>query len=216
MALLAVASTFWPAGWGFGAAVRGGGTLTGSGTNIGMLTIQRTAGLAARDNAERVRIFSWLGVAPSFSQRGRAGGGRLHDRRRRLPAPTRCCCCCRWPRWPARVSVPRCRRRRRGPARRRLGPAGGAGHEAAAGRQLAAVDVLGRAHLRRAHARPRARLQRQHHRADPRHLHAGGDAVRLLIPLLAHRLARRSRCCAVAMVGTALVFALYPLAPTPG
>ena len=39
----------------------------GAGTNIGMLTIQRTAGLAARDSTERVRIFSWLGVAPSFS-----------------------------------------------------------------------------------------------------------------------------------------------------
>lgn len=39
----------------------------GAGTNIGMLTIQRTAGLSARDSTERVRIFSWLGVAPSFS-----------------------------------------------------------------------------------------------------------------------------------------------------
>ncbi|MEN9627845.1 MAG: hypothetical protein RJA10_1072, partial [Pseudomonadota bacterium] len=39
----------------------------GAGSNIGMLTIQRTAGLAARDSTERVRIFSWLGVAPSFS-----------------------------------------------------------------------------------------------------------------------------------------------------
>ena len=39
----------------------------GAGSNTGMLTIQRTAGLAARDNTERVRIFSWLGVAPSFS-----------------------------------------------------------------------------------------------------------------------------------------------------
>jgi len=42
-------------------------TLCGSGTNIGMLAIQRTAGLAARDSTERVRIFSWLGVAPSFA-----------------------------------------------------------------------------------------------------------------------------------------------------
>ena len=42
-------------------------TLCGSGTNMGMLAIQRTAGLAARDNTERVRIFSWLGVAPSFA-----------------------------------------------------------------------------------------------------------------------------------------------------
>ncbi len=39
----------------------------GAGTNTGMLTIQRTAGLTARDSTERMRIFSWLGVAPSFS-----------------------------------------------------------------------------------------------------------------------------------------------------
>lgn len=40
---------------------------TGAGTNIGMLTIQRTAGATAVDSTERMRIFSWLGVAPSFS-----------------------------------------------------------------------------------------------------------------------------------------------------
>ena len=39
----------------------------GAGANTGMLTIQRTAGAAARDSTERVRIFSWLGVAPPFS-----------------------------------------------------------------------------------------------------------------------------------------------------
>jgi MFS family permease len=42
-------------------------TLAGSGANMGMLTVQRTAGLAARDATERVRIFSWLGIAPSFA-----------------------------------------------------------------------------------------------------------------------------------------------------
>jgi MFS family permease len=42
-------------------------TAMGTGANVGMLTIQRTASLAARDSTERVRIFSWLGVAPSFS-----------------------------------------------------------------------------------------------------------------------------------------------------
>jgi predicted MFS family arabinose efflux permease len=42
-----------------------------------MLTIQRTAGLAARDNTERVRIFSWLGVAPSFSNVIGPVAGRL-------------------------------------------------------------------------------------------------------------------------------------------
>jgi MFS family permease len=40
---------------------------TGAGTNIGMLTIQRTAGLTASGSIERVRVFSWLGVAPSFA-----------------------------------------------------------------------------------------------------------------------------------------------------
>ncbi len=42
-------------------------TLTGTGANMGMLTIQRTAGLTARDATERVRLFSWLGIAPSFA-----------------------------------------------------------------------------------------------------------------------------------------------------
>lgn len=45
----------------------GAAMATGAGTNAGMLTIQRTAGLAARDATERMRLFSWLGVAPSFS-----------------------------------------------------------------------------------------------------------------------------------------------------
>jgi MFS family permease len=42
-------------------------TLTGTAANMGMLTIQRTAGLAANGPTERMRIFSWLGIAPSFS-----------------------------------------------------------------------------------------------------------------------------------------------------
>jgi MFS family permease len=41
--------------------------LTGTAANTGMLTIQRTTGLVARDGAERVRMFSWLGVAPSLA-----------------------------------------------------------------------------------------------------------------------------------------------------
>ena len=40
---------------------------TGTGANTGMLTTQRCAGLAAGSNVERVRVFSWLGMAPSFS-----------------------------------------------------------------------------------------------------------------------------------------------------
>ena len=65
-ALLAVASTFARGPWHFGLLCLGA-MATGAGTNVGMLTIQRTAGQAATDNQDRVRIFSWLGVAPSFS-----------------------------------------------------------------------------------------------------------------------------------------------------
>ncbi|HUG23021.1 MFS transporter [Piscinibacter sp.] len=42
-------------------------TLTGAGTNIGMIAIQRTAGRMAGDSTERMRVFSWLGLAPALS-----------------------------------------------------------------------------------------------------------------------------------------------------
>ena len=64
--LLAVLSTQLTGAWHFGLLCLAA-TLTGSGANIGMLTIQRSAGMAARDATERVRIFSWLGIAPSFA-----------------------------------------------------------------------------------------------------------------------------------------------------
>ena len=64
--LLAIGSTF-VAGASHLALLCAAASATGAGTNIGMLTIQRTAGVAARDSIDRVRIFSWLGVAPSFS-----------------------------------------------------------------------------------------------------------------------------------------------------
>ncbi len=64
--LLAIASTYL-VGLAHLALLCAAASATGAGTNIGMLTIQRTAGMAARDSTERVRIFSWLGVAPAFS-----------------------------------------------------------------------------------------------------------------------------------------------------
>jgi MFS family permease len=64
--LLAVTSTLL-GGWLHFALLCIAATLAGSGANMGMLTIQRTAGLAARDPTERVRVFSWLGIAPSFA-----------------------------------------------------------------------------------------------------------------------------------------------------
>jgi MFS family permease len=41
--------------------------LTGAGANYGLITIQRTAGRAARDGNELKRVFSWLGLAPALA-----------------------------------------------------------------------------------------------------------------------------------------------------
>jgi MFS family permease len=44
-----------------------GALLSGAGCNIGLITIQRSAGKSARDASELRQIFSWLGIAPSIS-----------------------------------------------------------------------------------------------------------------------------------------------------
>ena len=41
--------------------------LTGAGANIGLITIQRSASRGARDATERMRVFSWLGLAPAMA-----------------------------------------------------------------------------------------------------------------------------------------------------
>ncbi|MDP1901914.1 MAG: MFS transporter [Rubrivivax sp.] len=77
--LLALLSTFVAAPWHF-ALLCLAALATGGGANTGMLTIQRTAGVAARDSTERVRVFSWLGIAPSFSNVvGPVGAGFMID-----------------------------------------------------------------------------------------------------------------------------------------
>ncbi len=63
---LAVLSTFVD-GWPHLGLLCVAAMLAGGGANMGMLAIQHTAGAEARDSTERVRVFSWLGVAPSFS-----------------------------------------------------------------------------------------------------------------------------------------------------
>jgi MFS family permease len=65
-AALAVASTFVQGHLHF-VLLCAGGAFSGAGANLGMLTIQRTGGLIAHDSTERLRIFSWLGVAPAFA-----------------------------------------------------------------------------------------------------------------------------------------------------
>jgi MFS family permease len=65
-ALLAVGSTF------VGTASRfpllcASAVFVGSGANMGLIVIQRRAGQAVSTNTERMRMFSWLGIAPSLS-----------------------------------------------------------------------------------------------------------------------------------------------------
>jgi MFS family permease len=67
--LLAVAATWLPPAW---AAVQFAvmclaALLVGGGANVGLITIQRTAGRGARDATELKRVFSWLGLAPALS-----------------------------------------------------------------------------------------------------------------------------------------------------
>lgn len=65
-ALLAVGATF------VGAAARfpllcASAVFVGSGANLGLIVIQRHAGQAVSNSTERMRMFSWLGIAPSLS-----------------------------------------------------------------------------------------------------------------------------------------------------
>ena len=41
--------------------------LTGIGANVGLITIQRSAGRLAANATERMRVFSWLGLAPALA-----------------------------------------------------------------------------------------------------------------------------------------------------
>jgi MFS family permease len=191
--------------------------LTGTGANLGMLTIQRTAGLAARDATERVRIFSWLGVAPSFANvlgpvavgfvidaGGFAAG---HAMLLLLPLASV---------WAAR-RVPRL------PAVPRAAPPAG----------RTAWDLLAVPGMKRllvvnwllsmcwdvhTFAVPILGHERGYS-ASTIGLILGAftlavTAVRLVIPLLAHRL-HELVVVRTAMATSALVFVLYPLAPTP-
>lgn len=65
-ALAAVLAGWLAGGWhlaGLGVAA----VLCGAGANVGLIAIQRTAGRLARDNVQRMRVFSWLGLAPALA-----------------------------------------------------------------------------------------------------------------------------------------------------
>ena len=63
---LAVLACWLPGWWGFGFQCVGA-ACSGVGTNIGLIAIQRTAGLLVSHSTERLRVFSWLGMAPSMA-----------------------------------------------------------------------------------------------------------------------------------------------------
>ena len=44
-----------------------GAAASGVGTNVGLIAIQRSAGRMVREPTERLRVFSWLGMAPSLA-----------------------------------------------------------------------------------------------------------------------------------------------------
>lgn len=63
---IALAAT-WFEGWIQFTLLCAGAVFTGAGTNLGLIAILRTAGHMASDSVQRVRVFSWLGLAPSMS-----------------------------------------------------------------------------------------------------------------------------------------------------
>ncbi len=212
--LLAVAATFVGGATHF-ALLCAAAACCGTGANIGMLTIQRSAGAEAADATERVRVFSWLGIAPSLANVvGPVAVGFMIDAQGfragyllllALPLATLVT---------ARL-VPR-----RAPQRHDAAPAGRNAWELlrapGLARLLAVNWLLAACWDVHAFAVPVLGHDRGYS-ASTIGLILGTftlavSGVRLVIPLLAHRL-RETTVMRGAMLGTALVFAAYPLAP---
>lgn len=58
----ALAACFLPGWWQFGLQCLGAAA-SGAGTNVGVIVVLRAAGLLATDSTERMKVFSWLGMA---------------------------------------------------------------------------------------------------------------------------------------------------------
>lgn len=215
-ATLAVISTFIAA-WPHLLLLALGAMCAGAGANVGMLAIQRTAALSARDSTERVRIFSWLGVAPSMSNVvGPVGAGFMIDLGGFrsayllllvLPALTL---------WASRQVPPRDPRDAPTQAERR---SPWTLLEAPGMKRLLLVNWLLSA-CWDVHAFAVPILGHEYgFSASTIGLVLGTftlsvTMIRLAVPVLAHRL-REVTVMQGAMVGSGLVFALYPLARTP-
>jgi MFS family permease len=65
-ALVAATST-WLGGVAHFVVLTVAAVLCGAGANAAVITTQRSAGKLARDEVDRVRVFSWLGIAPALA-----------------------------------------------------------------------------------------------------------------------------------------------------
>jgi MFS family permease len=216
-AACALLSCWLPGGWQFGLACVGAAA-SGVGTNVGLIAIQRTAGQMVSTSTERLRVFSWLGMAPSLANVvGPVTAGLMIDAAGYAAAyallllmPLASLVVARWvPAQGAPVAVPR---RAPGSSRWDLLSTPGIKRLLFVNWLLSAswdvhsfaVPVLG-------HARG--------YSASTIGLVLGiftaaVTAVRFAIPLLAHRL-REVTVLRTAMLLTGVVFALYPFAATP-
>lgn len=216
-ALVAAASTLAPAPARF-ALLCLSAALVGSGANVGLIVVQRTAGLAAHDGTERMRVFSWLGMAPALSNVvgpvaagfaiDAAGFGAAYALMLALPLLT-LVCAARVPRAAtAAVATPGAVQQR---AARLLDTPG-------LKRLLVVNMLLSACWDVHAFAVPVLGHERGY-AASTIGLILGTftlsvSGVRLVIPLWAHRL-HPVATLRVAMVGTGVVFALYPFAGSP-
>lgn len=216
-AAMAVLACWLPGWWQFG-LLCAGAAASGVGTNIGLIAIQRAAGQLAGDSTERLRVFSWLGMAPSLANVvGPVAAGFMIDAAGFAAA------------YGLMLVLPVLSllvARRVPPVPRNVVPASGAA-------RAGTWDLLATPGLKRllfvnwllsaswdvhSFAVPVLGHSRSYS-ASTIGLVLGSftlavTAVRLVIPLLAHRL-REVTVLRVAMVLTGVVFAAYPFAGTP-
>jgi MFS family permease len=213
--LLALASTF-AAGNVRALLLSAAAVAAGAGANIGLIVVQRTGGLTARDAVERMRVFSWLGIAPSFSNViGPVAVGLLIDHGGFAVA------------YAALLVLPLASL-----LAARAVPAGVAPPAAPLGNPRA-LDLLALPGMKRlllvnwllsmcwdVHAFAVPILGHENgFSATTIGLVLGSftlsvTGVRVLIPVLAHRL-REATVMQAAMLGTAVIFAVYPFARDP-
>jgi MFS family permease len=190
----------------------------GSGANMGLIVIQRRAGQAVSTPTERLRMFSWLGIAPSLSNVlgpvaagfmiDGGGFGAAYALMLALPLLT----------WGCTRLIPR-EPRVAAPAGAAQAPSSWSLLTAPGLKRLLIVNwVLSSCWDVHMFAVPILGFERGFN-AGTIGLIVGSftlavSGVRALIPLWAHRISEIALLRA-AMVGTAIVFGLYPLAQTP-